>query len=63
MVLSVLLSSKSRLLTCLTGNKELICMQFKGIRAHLSVSGKSDGFSIVAAGSWGMFSSNGVGSH
>ena len=32
-------------------------------RASLSASGKSDGFSRVAAGSWAMFSSYGGGSH
>ena len=31
----------------------------QGNRLHLSVSGKSDGFSRVAVGSWGMFSSYG----
>ena len=35
----------------------------QGIRTHLFVSGKSDGFSRVAAGSWGMFSSYGGGSN
>ena len=30
---------------------------------HLSESGKSHGFPQVAAGSWGMFSSYGGGSH
>ena len=48
MGLSVLPSSKSRLLTCLIGNKELLCTQCRGIRPHLSGSGKSDGFSRVA---------------
>ena len=47
----------------LFGNKELFCTQCRGIGPHLSVSGKSDGFSRVAAGSWGMFSSYGGGSH
>ena len=61
--LSVLPSSKSRLLTCLIGNKELLCMQCRGIRPHLSESGNFDGFSRVAVGSWGMFSSYGGGSH
>ena len=61
--LSVLPSSKSRLLTCLIGNKELLCTQCRGIGPHLSLSGKSDGFSGVAAGSWGMFSSYGGGRH
>ena len=32
-------------------------------RARLSANGKSDGFSRVAAGSWGMFSSYGGGIH
>ena len=61
--LSVLPSSKSRFLTCLIGNKELLCTQCRGIIPHLSASGKSDVFSRVAAGSWGMFSSYGGGSH
>ena len=59
MGLSVLPSSKSRLLTCLIGNKELFYMQCRGIGPLLSASGKSDGFSRVAAGSWDMFSSYG----
>ena len=59
--LTVLPFSKSRLLTCLIGNKELLCKQCRGIGPHLSVSGKSDGFSRVAAGTWGMFSSYGGG--
>ena len=63
MGLSELTSSKSRLLTCLIGNKELLCTQCGGIRPHLSASGKSDAFSRVAAGNWGMLSSYGRGSH
>ena len=59
--LSVFMSSKSRLLNCLIGNKELLCTQCRGIRPHLSANRKSDGFSRVAAGSWGTFSSYGVG--
>ena len=35
----------------------------QGIGPHLSVSGKSDGFSRVSAGSWDMFSSYGGGRH
>ena len=35
----------------------------RGIRPHLSAIGKSDDFSRVAAGSWGMFSSYGGGKH
>ena len=30
-----------------------------GIRPHLAVRGKSHGFSRVAAGTWGIFSSSG----
>ena len=33
------------------------------IGPHFSASGKSHGFSQVAVGTWGMFSSYGVGSH
>ena len=61
--LSVVPSSKSRLLTCLIGNEELLCTQCRGMGPHLSVSGKSHGFSRVAVGTWGMFSSYGGGSH
>ena len=61
--LSVLPSSKSRLLTCLIGNKELLCMQCRVIGPHLSARGKFDCLSRVAAGSWGMFSSYGGGRH
>ena len=43
--------------------QELLCMQCRGIEPHFSASGKSDGFSRVAAGSWGMFSSYGRESH
>ena len=63
MGLSVLPPSKSRLLTCLIGNKELLCTKCSGFGPHHSASGKSDGFSLVAAGSWGMFSSYGGGRH
>ena len=38
-------------------------MQCMGIGPHLSASGKSHGFSRVAAGNWGMFWSYGGGSH
>ena len=51
------LSSKSRFLTCLIGNKEVLRMQCWGIRPHLSARGKSHGFSRGAAGTWGTFSS------
>ena len=35
----------------------------QGIGPHVSASSKSHGFSRVAAGTWGMFSSYGGGSH
>ena len=44
------------LLTCLIGNKALLCLQWRGIGPHLSASGKFHGFSRVAAGTWGTFS-------
>ena len=50
-------SSKSRLLMCLIGNTQLLCMQCRGIGPHLVARGKSHGFSRVAAGTWGIFSS------
>ena len=52
-------SSKSRLLTCLIGNMEFLCTQCSGIGPHLVARGKSHGFSRVAAGTWGIFSSYG----
>ena len=39
MGLSVLPSSKSRLLTYLIGNKEFLCTQCRGIRPHLMRAG------------------------
>ena len=48
-------SSKSRLLTCLIGNTELLCMQCRGIGPHLSGRGKSHGFSKVSACSCRIF--------
>ena len=38
-------------------------MQFRGIRPHLAARGKSHGFSRVAAGTWGIFSSYGGDGH
>ena len=61
--LSVVPSSKSRVLSCLIGIKKLLCTQCRGIGPHLSASGKSHDFSQVAAGTWGMFSNYGGGSH
>ena len=42
---------------CLIGKTQLLCMQCKGIGPHLVARGKSHGFSRVAAGTWGIFSS------
>ena len=42
---------------CLTGITQLLCMQCRGIGPHLVARGKSHGFSRVAAGTWGIFSS------
>ena len=52
-------SSKSRLLTCLIGNTELLCTQCRRIGFHLAARGKSHWFSRVAPGTWGIFSSFG----
>ena len=38
-------------------NTELLCRQCRGIRPHLTVKGKSHGFSRVAAATWGFLSS------
>ena len=42
---------------CLIGKTQLLCMQCSGIGHHLVARGKSHGFSRVAAGTWGTFSS------
>ena len=42
---------------CLIGETQLLCMQCRGIGPHLAARGKSHGFSRVAAGTWGTFSS------
>ena len=36
---------------------QLLCMQSRGIGPHLVARGKSHGFSRVAGGTWGIFSS------
>ena len=41
----------------LIGKWQLLCMQCRGLGPHLVVRGKSHGFSRVAAGTWGIFSS------
>ena len=55
--LSGVQSSKSRLLTCLIGKMQLHWKQCRGIGTHLAGRGKSHGFSRVAAGTCGIFSS------
>ena len=55
--LSGVQSSKSRLLTCLIGKTQLLWSQCRGTGPHLACRGKSHGFSRVAAGTWGIFSS------
>ena len=42
---------------CLIGKMQLLCMQCRGIGPNLVAKGKSHGFSRVAAGTWGRFSS------
>ena len=42
---------------CLIGKMQLLCMQCREFGPHLVASGKSHGFSRVAAGTWGIFSS------
>ena len=42
---------------CLIVKTKLLCMQCSGIVPHLVTRRKSHGFSRVAAGTWGIFSS------
>ena len=42
---------------CLIGIMQLLCMQCRGIGPHLVARGKSNGFSRVAAVTWGIYSS------
>ena len=56
-------SSKSKLLTCLMGNMEFLCMQCRGIVPHLIARRKSHGFSRVAAGTCGILSRYGGDGH
>ena len=44
-------------------NMELLYTQCSGIGPYLSLRGKSHGFSHVAAGTWGVFSSYGRDGH
>ena len=42
---------------CLIGKTQLLWTQCRGIGPNLAGRGKSHGFSRVAAGTWGIFSS------
>ena len=48
---------------CLIRKTQLLCMQCKGIGTHLVARGKSHGFSRVASGTRGIFSSYDGDSH
>ena len=52
-------SGKSRFLTPLIGNMELLSMKCRGIGPHLAAAGKSQEFSRVGACTWCIFSSYG----
>ena len=54
---------KSCHLSCMRGKRELLCTQCRGIGPHLAARGKFPGFSRVAAGTWGIFSSYGRDGH
>ena len=41
----------------LIGKTQLLCMHCRGIGPHLVAREKSHGFSPLAAGTWGIFSS------
>ena len=42
---------------CLIGKRQLLCIQCRGIGPHVVGRGKSHWFSLVEAGTWGIFSS------
>ena len=48
---------------CLIWNMEILCTQCRGIGPHILSRGKSHVFSLVAAGTWGIFSSYGANGH
>ena len=62
-VFSSVASGKSRFLTSLIGNMELLSKKCTGIGPHLAARGKSHEFSRVAAGTWCIFSSYGGDGH
>ena len=60
---SLVPSQKSMFLTSWICNRELLSMQYRGIRPLLAVRGMSHEFSGVAAGIWCIFSSYGENGH
>ena len=48
---------------CLIGKTQLLWTQCRGIGPRLAARGKSHGFSLVAAGTWCIFSSYSGGVH
>ena len=56
-------SGNTRFLTSLIGNREFLSPKCRGIGPYLAASGKSHGFSRVAAGTWGIFSTYGADAH
>ena len=56
--LSGVLSRKLRLLTCLIRNSGLVCTQCREIKPHLRARGMCHEITRVAAGTWGIFTSN-----
>ena len=48
---------------CLIVKTQLLCIQCRVIGPHLVARGKSHGFSRVAAGTWGIFSSYDLNAH
>ena len=49
------------MLTSLIGNTELLSTKYRGIGPHLAARGNSHEFSLIAAGTWCIFSSYGEG--
>ena len=56
-------SRKSRFHTCWIGNTKFLCTQCRGIGPHLAARGKSHEFSLLAAGTWDIFSTYGGDGH
>ena len=60
---SLVPSGKSRFLSCLIGNRELLCMHCRGIVAHFAARRKSHEFCPVVDRNCGIFSSYGGDGH